>query len=399
MFQTYDLLSESSSPDFASRGGGGGQGRIAAASGLSQDVSGDASRVDVKNLDMDGLRAFVMSLGDRGFRAKQLHKWIYQKDAASFDEMTDLSKSFRALLSRRAFISGLEPYRIMDGDDGTRKFLFRLRDGYEIESVLIPEERRQTLCISTQVGCPLACSFCVTGLGGVKRNLVTAEIIGQVQAVRRRMPAGKRLSNIVVMGMGEPLLNYENVVRALRICLDDDGFGFSHRRITLSTAGVVPGIHRLARDLPVNLAISLNAVTQSLREKIMPIARRYDLDALLDACRRYPLQRNKKLTFEYVLLKGLNDSLDDAKRLIRLLRGIQCIVNLIPYNENEWIGYRSPSREQVKRFQDVLIRSGMMASVRWSRGPDISAACGQLGASRVRDKTRTALVDSGPSSV
>jgi 23S rRNA (adenine2503-C2)-methyltransferase len=278
----------------------------------------------------------------------------------------------------------MDPHTVLNSSDGTRKCLFLLEDGNEIESVIIPEDNRLTICISTQVGCPLACSFCVTGLGGVKRNLRVSEIVGQVQGAIRSLNPGERLTNIVVMGMGEPLLNYDNVVKALRICLSEDGLNFSHRRVTLSTAGVVPNIYRLGRDLPVNLAVSLNATTEELRRQIMPITRRYPLPELLEACRQFPLQHKKQITFEYVMLAGLNDSLEDAARLFKLLKGIKAKVNLIPYNENAWSGYTAPKYEVVKAFQNYLVQRHMMAAVRWSRGPDIGAACGQLGVSRVR---------------
>lgn len=340
--------------------------------------------VDLKDFDLADLEAFIKPLGKERFRAAQLLKWIYQKDAASFDDMTDLSREFRQQLKGIATLSRMEPHTILRSDDGTRKFLFTLEGGFEIESVVIPEENRLTICISTQVGCPLACSFCVTGLGGVKRNLRVSEIIGQIQGAIRHLEPGERLTNIVVMGMGEPLLNYDNVVKALQIALYEDGLNFSHRRITLSTAGVVPNIYRLAKDLPVNLAISLNATTEALRREIMPITRRYSMNELLEACRQYPLQSRKRITFEYVLLGGLNDSLEDAARLFKLLKGMKAKVNLIPYNENAWSGYKRPELETIKEFQNYLMQRHMLASVRWSRGPDIGAACGQLGVTRVR---------------
>lgn len=341
-------------------------------------------KVDLRDCDLEDLQTFIRPLGKEKFRATQLMKWIYQKDARSFADMTDLSKEFRTELGKIAVLSRMEPHTVLRSEDGTRKCLFTLRDGFEIESVIIPDDNRLTLCISTQVGCPLACSFCVTGLGGVKRNLRVSEIVGQIQGAARVLDEGERLTNIVVMGMGEPLLNYDNVVKALKISLYEDGLNFSHRRITLSTAGVVPNIYRLAKDLPVNLAVSLNATTETLRKEIMPITRRYGLDELLEACRQYPLQHNKRITFEYVLLAGLNDSPEDAARLFRMLKGIKAKVNLIPYNENAWSGYQAPSYETVKAFQHYLVTRHMLASVRWSRGPDIGAACGQLGVSRVR---------------
>jgi len=355
----------------------------------------DPDREDLKDLDQLDLEALVTPLGKARYRASQLFKWLYQKDVGDFDQMTNISKGFRAELRKIAYISRLEPHKVLDSDDGSRKLLFHLVDGHEIEAVIIPEERRMTLCISTQVGCALACSFCVTGLGGVKRNLRVAEIVGQVQAARRHGIGGRPLTNIVVMGMGEPLLNYDNVVKALRVCLDEDGIGFSHRKVTLSTAGIVPMMARLGEDLPVNLAVSLNASTEEMRRELMPITRRYSLEALLEACRNFPLKHNKRITFEYVLLEGINDSVEDAARVYRLLKGIKAKVNLIPYNENLWSGYRSPSIETIKAFQMYLIDRHMLAAVRWSRGPDIGAACGQLGRSRVRRRPQGA-VDNPP---
>lgn len=346
----------------------------------------EAGPVDLKNLSPKELTAFVGERGLPAYRAKQLIQWLYQKGVSSFDEMTNLSRELRQRLSEEAYISRMTPHSILLSGDGSRKFLFKLRDEHEIESVLIPEERRLTLCISTQVGCPLACGFCVTGVGGVKRNLSASEIIGQIQAVIERLGEGERLTNIVVMGMGEPLLNYENLVSALEIALMEQGFGFSHRRITVSTSGIVPNIARLGVDLPVNLAVSLNATTEEQRRKIMPITRRWSLAELLEACRRYPCPGNKPITFEYVMLAGFNTSPEDADRINRLLRGIRAKVNLIPYNENPWMSFRRPSFEEVKVFQDRLLQRGMYVTVRWSRGEDIGAACGQLGGSRAEEK-------------
>jgi 23S rRNA (adenine2503-C2)-methyltransferase len=272
--------------------------------------------------------------------------------------------------------------------DGTRKFLFRLQDGEEIESVLIPDEDRLTACISTQVGCPLACRFCLTGLMGMRRNLKAGEIVGEVLALQDALAAGERISNIVLMGMGEPLLNLPEVERALRILCDDHGAGFSPRRITLSTAGHVPGIARLAAsDLGVNLAVSLSATTDEVRDRLMPINRRWPIADLLNACRAYPLPNRRRLTFEYVMLDGENDSPEDARRLVRLLRGIRCKINLIPFNATPDLPDRPSPRERVEAFQQILIDAHLTATIRESRGRDIAAACGMLRVEQERESS------------
>ncbi len=336
-------------------------------------------RVDLKGLDLDGMVRFVAELGWQRFRAVQLFKWVFQKDVTSFDEMTNLSREARRELARVACVSRMEPSRVVDSSDGSRKLVFELVDGLRIESVLIPEEERTTVCVSSQVGCPLGCKFCVTGQSGFSRNLTVAEIVGQIQAVERLLDEGRRVSNVVVMGMGEPLMNMDGLVPALRILLREHGFNLSHRRITVSTAGIVPGMERLGRELPVNLAVSLNATTEETRRALMPVSRKYSLEAVVEACRRYPVGQRKKITFEYVLLAGVNDTEADAARLVRLLRGVKAKVNLIPYNEAPGSEYRTPSFDTVKAFQDYLVKRRIHAAVRWSRGRDIGAACGQLG--------------------
>ncbi len=336
-------------------------------------------KTDLKDLDLEGLGRFVVQQGWEPYRAVQLMKWLFQKDLASFDQMTNLSRTFREALERVACISRLEPRDIVASEDGSSKFVFALHDGERAESVLIPEEGRVTVCVSSQVGCPLGCRFCVTGKGGFVRNLSVAEIVGQVQAVARHLDEGRRVTNVVVMGMGEPLLNMENLEPALRIFLSEHGFNLSHRRVTVSTAGIVPAMERLGRSFPVNLAVSLNATTEEARRELMPVSRKYPLAAVVDACRRYPRTSRKKITFEYVLIAGENDSLNDAVRLHALLRGIPAKINLIPYNETPHTGYRAPRLEAVKAFQDYLVKRGVHAAVRWSRGRDIGAACGQLG--------------------
>ena len=288
--------------------------------------------------------------------------------------MTNLSKDLRAELEETARISDLAPAAVEVGADGVRKYLFVLEDGAGIESVIIPDEGRNTLCISSQAGCAMGCEFCLTGTYRLTRNLTTAEIINQVCAVRREV----EVRNVVFMGMGEPLHNLDNVIRALHIMLDGNGLQLSNRRVTVSTCGLVPEMARLGREVTANLAISLNATTDELRNRIMPINRRYPLRELLRACREFPLPSRRKLTFEYVLLGEINDSLDDAKRLLKLIRGIPAKVNLIPFNEHEGCDFKAPTREAIDAFHSYLLANNVTVITRDSRGGDISAACGQL---------------------
>lgn len=331
-------------------------------------------KVDVKNLSLDELEHFLAGKGKERYRARQILKWLYQKDATSFAEMTNLAKDLRQELEETSVISALTPEAVEVSRDGTRKYLFRLDDGNTVESVLIPEEDRSTLCISSQVGCAMACEFCLTGTFRLTRSLTTSEIINQICAVKRDVP----FRNIVFMGMGEPLANLDNVIRALKIITHDDGLQFSTRRVTVSTAGLVPEMARLGREVTVNLAVSLNATTDEVRDRIMPINRRYPLRELLAACRDYPLPGRRKITIEYVLIKGVNDSLEDAKRLVKLLSGIPTKINLIPFNEHGGCSFRSPDQEAIDRFHSYLLAKHFTVITRSSRGADISAACGQL---------------------
>ncbi|MBI5739638.1 MAG: 23S rRNA (adenine(2503)-C(2))-methyltransferase RlmN [Nitrospirae bacterium] len=358
-----------------------------------------------KGLTQDELTRFFEELGQKPYRCKQVLNWLYKKSAASFDEMTDLPADLREVLNRTAYISNLDLLQTQASSDGTLKFLFGLEDGESIESVLIPNVRggnKFTLCISSQVGCALGCAFCATGRLGIRRSLRSYEIADQVTAVGRIVkslsasPAGegrkgldphkddREISNIVFMGMGEPLNNFRNVVVALRIFTEL--MGFSKRKIAVSTAGVVPKIYELAEKAPeVNLAVSLNATTDEIRNKIMPVNRIYPLKDLMKACREYPLSPRRRITFEYVLFDGINDSEEDALRLIKLLRGIRSIVNLIPYNPSSpclqnTLMLRTPSEKKILQFQSVLHKAGVIAIIRKSMGSDISAACGQLKA-------------------
>lgn len=331
-------------------------------------------KIDIKNFSLSELEQFLSGKGKERFRATQIFKWLYQKDARSFADMSNLSKDLRLELEQTAFISNLDASTVEEGRDGTRKYLFTLSDGEAVESVLIPDEGRNTLCISSQVGCAMKCEFCLTGTFRLSRNLTTAEIVNQVCAVRREAP----VTNIVFMGMGEPLHNLENVIRAIRILLDDNGLQFSTRRVTVSTCGLVPEMAELGRAVTVNLAVSLNATTDELRDRIMPVNRKYPLKALLQACREFPLPSRRKITIEYVMLGGVNDTLDDAKRLLRLISDVPNKVNLIPFNEHEGCGFIAPTRKAIDSFHKYLIDRHVTVITRDSRGSDISAACGQL---------------------
>ena len=335
--------------------------------------------VDLKNLSLEELEALIAGLGKERYRARQIMRWLYRHGASSVEEMTDLAKELRAELDRTVRISSLEPLAVECSPDGTRKYLFGLQDGVQVESVLIPNDGRLTLCISVQAGCAMGCRFCLTGKGGFARDLTCGEILDQILGVARGLDTGERISNCVLMGMGEPLANYDRVTKALGIMASDLGFDLSRRRITLSTVGLIPQMKRLfAERVPCRLAVSLNASTQKVRAYLMPIARRYPLSALLAACRALPLPPRERITFEYVLIQGVNDSEGDAIGLARILRGIRCKVNLIPFNECPGIIFRRPQDAAVLRFQKVVVEAGYTTIIRESRGGTISAACGQL---------------------
>ncbi len=332
-------------------------------------------KVDLKGLTQQQLEQFFVELGKEKYRAKQVLRWIYQRHATSFSEMTDLAKEFRAQLEERAFISSWQPESFEDSSDGTRKYLFRLVDGESVEAVRIPmDEGRATLCISTQVGCAMACQFCMTGTFGLSRNLLPAEIVNQVCAALQDGP----LSNIVLMGMGEPLHNLDNVVIALKILYLDDGLGYGTRRVTLSTCGLVPEIRELNQRIKVNLEVSLNATTDEVRSQLMPVNLRYPLSELMSACRDYSRDSRQRVTFEYILIGGVNDSEADARRLVKLLHGIRCKVNLIAFNEHEGSHFNASTVETIKAFQSYLLQRDIVATLRASKGQDIAAACGQL---------------------
>ena len=336
--------------------------------------------VHLKNLPLPDLETFLYSLDGKRFRVDQVVRWLYGRGARSFEEMSNLGKEFRRKLSEKARISWLESREIQASADGTRKFQFVLEDGEAIESVLLPERDHWTLCLSTQVGCALGCKFCLTGQRGLVRNLTPAEIIDQILGVRAALPPEKRIRNLVFMGMGEPLLNLENLQQVLEIIRSPSGLQFSYRHITVSTAGLIPQMEALSQKRHFGqLAVSLNASTDEQRTALMPINRKYPLKDLLAACRRLPLATRGKITFEYVLIRDLNDSADDALRVARMLKEIRAKINLIPFNEHPESPWKRPPEEVLARFRQILMDRGYTAVIRQSKGRDIMAACGQLG--------------------
>ncbi len=336
-------------------------------------------RPNIKDLSGQELAEWLALRHEPAYRGAQIKKWLYQKGAISFAEMTNLGARLRAALEEEFSISRLRTARANRSQDCTVKFLFQLADGLHIESVLIPEERRLTLCISTQVGCGLGCSFCATAQMGLIRNLKASEIVDQVLEARQALTQAQRMTHVVLMGMGEPLANYTQTLRALEVIRDaTTGIGISPRRITLSTVGLVPQLKRLLQETNVNIAVSLHAATDDLRSQMMPVNRKYPLTELLACCRSLPIPRRRRITFEYVLLHGTNDSPADARRLSELLRGIRCKINLIPFNPHPGSPFTRPGSADVARFQNVLTGLGHQVNVRAPRGDDIQAACGQL---------------------
>ena len=338
------------------------------------------SRVNLVGFLPAELEDLAVELGASRYRGRQLATWIYRKGVFDLEAMSDLPKDFRARLVERAVVEVPEPERVTPSQDGSRKLVYRFADGNRISSVLMPDDDRLTLCVSTQVGCGFECRFCLTGVMGLERNLTAGEIVGQVLGANRLLAPDQRVTHIVFMGMGEPLANYAALVTALRILTDAKlGLAYSPRRITVSTVGLVPGIEKLGREaLKVNLAISLHAASDEVRGPLMPVNRSFDLKTLLAALRRYPLAHRQRIFFEYVLLEDVNDSPDDATRLVRLLRGIRAKVNLIPFNDWEGAEFRRPPLPRILAFQSILLDAGLTTTVRWSKGEDIGAACGQL---------------------
>lgn len=350
--------------------------------------------VNLLGLDQEALRGFCAGLGEKPYRARQLLRWIHHAGVDDFSAMTDMSRPLRERLAKSAAIAAPRVLRDTTAADGTRKWLLDVGSGNAIETVFIPESNRGTLCISSQAGCALACTFCSTGHQGFNRNLTVEEIIGQLWWANRCLGRGvteeRPISNVVMMGMGEPLANFENVVAAMRLMLDDSAYGLSRRRVTLSTAGLVPGIDRLGEACPVALAVSLHAPNDALRDELVPINRKYPIRELLAACLRYLSKAPREfVTFEYVMLSGVNDSVGQARELAARVSEVPCKINLIPFNPFAGVEYVRSSPEAIARFRDVLMQAGLVATVRKTRGDDIAAACGQL-AGRVQDRTRRA---------
>ena len=350
-------------------------------------------RIELVGLSREELAAEFARIGLPAFRSRQVWHWVYHRGETDFEKMTTLSKDLRRTMAEQFAVSRPEVSRGQKSIDGTQKWLLKMPDGQEVECVHIPEDDRGALCVSSQVGCTLTCRFCHTGTQRLVRNLSAAEIVGQVMSARDALgewpspPDGRLLSNIVMMGMGEPLYNYENVAKALRIVMDGEGIAISKRRITLSTAGVVPMIARAGEEIGAMLAVSLHAVRDELRDVIVPLNKKYDIDALLAACRAYPGVSNaRRITFEYVMLKGVNDSIADAKLLVKKLAGIPAKINLIPFNAWPGAPYECSDWAQIEKFADVVNAAGYASPVRTPRGRDIMAACGQLKSESVKER-------------
>jgi len=356
-------------------------------------MSESPTKINLLGLSPAKLEDFFEQMGEKRFRATQVLKWLHQQGASSFDEMTNISKILRARLAEMAEIR--EPEILLDkvSKDGTRKWVIRMDGGSAIEMVLIPDGDRRTLCVSSQVGCSLDCSFCSTGKQGFNRNLSTAEIIAQLRVAIRAYgpfdPSERRVSNVVLMGMGEPLMNFDNVVDATQLMMDDNAYGLSKRRVTLSTAGVVPALDKLREVSDVSLAISLHAPNNALRNQLVPINKRYPIEELIAACNRYleGLSDKRVITVEYTLIEGVNDQPEHARELVKVLRQVPCKLNLIPFNPFPNSDYRRPSEEAIQRFKDIMLKASIITTVRRTRGDDVDAACGQL-VGQVEDRTR-----------
>ncbi|OUM95800.1 MAG: 23S rRNA (adenine(2503)-C(2))-methyltransferase [Firmicutes bacterium ZCTH02-B6] len=334
-------------------------------------------RVNLYGMGLEELTAFVQELGEPAYRARQLMEWFYGRHVTDFEAMTNLPKALRQTLAERATVEAPTVAHVQESSDGTRKYLLRVADGETVEAVLIPEGQRLTACLSSQIGCGIGCRFCATALLGLIRNLAPGEIAGQLAAIQQE--SGRRVTNVVMMGMGEPLANYASVMRALRLMNHPLGFGLGARRLTISTVGIVPRIRDLAREeLQVGLAVSLHAADDETRDLLVPINQRYPIAELMAACRDYIEHTRRRVTFEYVLLRDVNDAQADARKLASLLDGMLCHVNLIPFNPVPETGFERPDTAVIKRFRDELTRRGIPATVRRSRGSDIDAACGQL---------------------
>lgn len=353
-----------------------------------EPVFAATGRVPLVGMTLEEMAAFVQELGEPKFRAKQLFQWVYQKGVRSFDEMTNLPAAFRAKLADRALLRLVEREveQYAEPTD-TTKYLFRLIDGQKVESVLMQQEWGNSVCITTQVGCRMGCTFCASTVGGLVRNLSAGEIVDQIVAMKQELPTGERISHVVVMGSGEPLENYDNVLKAIRLMHEPEGLGISYRHITLSTSGIVPGMRRLAEEgLPITLALSLHAPNDELRRKLMPVARIWPLAQVMEAARQYGEKTGRRVTYEYILIEGVNDEPGHAAELAGLLRGSLAHVNLIPMNPvAERPQYRRPGADRVNRFKEILESGGIATTVRRAMGGDIDAACGQLRSRMLRE--------------
>ncbi|MCK5830990.1 MAG: 23S rRNA (adenine(2503)-C(2))-methyltransferase RlmN [Methylococcales bacterium] len=357
----------------------------------SVTVSAKTELINLLDFDRKGLQDFFVGISEKPFRATQLLKWIYQEDVADFDQMTNLSKGLRVYLNEHCTITPPEMLVEQVASDGTRKWAIEMSCGNRVESVFIPEEKRGTLCVSSQIGCALACTFCSTARQGFNRNLSVSEIIGQLYVAQKRLGQETKITNVVMMGMGEPLLNFDNVVAAMNLMMDDFTFGLSKRRVTISTSGIVPAMNRLNEASDVSMAVSLHAANDDLRNELVPINLKYPLDELMEACREYAKQGPRRhITFEYVMLDGVNDSVQDARQLVKLLKDVPSKINLIPFNPFPNSNYLCSSSEAILRFKKVLYKAGVVTTIRKTRGEDIDAACGQL-VGKVKDKSRRYL--------
>lgn len=339
-------------------------------------------KVDLKDLDQEETRTWIEEAGVETYRAEQIRRWIFGYQAQSFETMTNLSAELRNYLNAHATISQLKVVKTEISLDGTKKFLFELDDGNSIEAVLIPGQGHYTACLSSQVGCAMGCKFCLTAEQGLIRSLTCSEIVNQLTQIRQTIDEPDRLTNVVFMGMGEPLANYEAVRKAVSNIISVDALNFSRRRVTVSTCGLVPEIERLGRDLPINLAVSLNAADDETRDLLMPINRRYPLNRLMETLRQFPLPKGRRITFEYILIRDVNDRPRDATNLRKLLKHVRAKTNLIPFNLYNGSPFEPPDEGRILAFQDELIRSKLTATIRKSKGSDISAACGQLRTGR-----------------
>lgn len=334
----------------------------------------------ITNLTEEELQGWLAENNIKPFRAKQLYQWIYHHKVTDWEQMTNLAKSFRQKLAQSFSLERLTIVNHVTAPDGTIKFLQKLDDGRHIETVVLRHGDHDTVCISTQVGCAMNCQFCLTATMGLIRHLTPSEIVEQVLNASTFLPEGRKVRNIVYMGMGEPFHNYDNTMKSLTILLNENGMNYSWRRITVSTSGLVPEIRKFGQEkvAKANLAISLNGVTQEARKKLMPISKRYSLEELIDSCKDFPVEARKRITFEYILLEGVTDSIESAKKLVSLLHGVKSKVNLIPFNEHPDLAFKTPSDAKIKQFQQYLLDHGILATMRVSRGRGITAACGQL---------------------